>query len=426
MKFKKPRGTSDLFGEKIELWLGIEGILTGVMKRYGYTEIRTPIFETTDLFIRAVGEGTDIVTKEMYTFTDKKGRSLTLRPENTAPVMRAFLENGMHRRGGITRFYYTGPMFRYDRPQAGRYRQFHQIGAEAIGSADPAVDAEIIDLSLALYRALGFTQLDVRINSVGCPICRSGYKKVLLKHLREFENDLCGACSERSIINPLRIFDCKECGEVKKRLPVITEHLCDECASHFGKLRNLLDDVGITYTLDPLLVRGLDYYTKTAFEIVHPGVGAQNALCGGGRYDGLAEDCGGDSLPAVGFSAGMERLIEALPAETAAALHGSTVEVYVVLLDGLLAGRALILARKLREAGLSVTVDFSGRNIKKQFKGASESGALYAAVLGPEEEARGSVTVKDLRTGEQEDVTFDRLGAYFSREREGKLRWPRE
>lgn len=426
MRFKRPRGTNDLFGERIELWLGVEEMLTGVMKRYGYSEIRTPIFEMTDLFIRTVGEGTDIVTKEMYTFTDKKGRSMTLRPENTAPVMRAFLENGMHRRGGITRFYYIGPMFRYDRPQAGRYRQFNQIGAEAIGTADPAVDAEIIDLSLALYRVLGFPPLDVRINSVGCPVCRPGYKKVLQEHLRGLEGDLCRACCERAVTNPLRIFDCKECAEVKEHLPVITGHLCEECATHFEKLKALLDSLGIAYTLDPLLVRGLDYYTKTAFEIIHPGLGAQNALCGGGRYDGLAEDCGGDPLPAVGFSAGMERLMEILPEETISTLRGGVVDVYIVLLDESLAGSALIRARELRESGLNVTVDFSGRSIRKQFKGASESGASHVVVVGPDEAASGTATVKNMRTGEQEGVPFAGLGAYFSREREGKLRWPRE
>lgn len=419
MKFKRPRGTNDLFGERIQLWLGAEEMLTGVMQRYGYTEIRTPIFEMTDLFIRAVGEGTDIVTKEMYTFTDKKGRSLTLRPENTAPVMRAFLENGLHRRGGITRFYYIGPMFRYDRPQAGRYRQFHQIGAEAIGTSDPAVDAEIIDLSLELYRVLGFPSLDVRINSVGCPLCRPVYKRVLQEHLRGLEGDLCPLCRERAGTNPLRIFDCKECLEVKKHLPVITEHLCGECTAHFEKLKALLDGLNITYTIDPLLVRGLDYYTKTAFEIIHPGLGAQNALCGGGRYDGLAEDCGGDPLPAVGFSAGMERLLEILPEETAGALSAGAVDVCIVLPDEALAGTALRRAREIRASGLRVAVDFSGRSIRKQFKGASESGASHVVVIGPDEAASGSATVKNMRTGVQEGVPFDRVGAYIAHERDG-------
>lgn len=418
MKFKRPRGTSDLVGERMELWLSVEEALARVMRGYGYSEIRTPIFETTDLFIRAVGEGTDIVTKEMYTFTDKKGRSLTLRPENTAPVMRAFLENGLHRRGGISRLYYLGPMFRYDRPQAGRYRQFHQIGAEALGTSDPAIDAEIIDLSLTLYRVLEFPPLDVRLNSVGCPVCRPGYKKVLQKHLAGLSDELCRNCCERTHINPLRIFDCKECGAVKESLPVITDYLCDECAAHLEALRSLLDSLGVSYAIDPLLVRGLDYYTKTAYEIIHPGLGAQNALCGGGRYDGLAEDCGGEFIPAVGFSAGMERLIETLPEETVSGLRPRSVDVCIVLLDASGAGRSLTLARELRDAGLDVVVDLSGRGIKKQLRGAVETGASFAVIVGPDEIASGNAAVKDLRAGVQEEVAFEMLVGHIKRERE--------
>ncbi len=418
MKFKRPRGTSDLVGERMELWLSVEEALTRVMRGYGYSEIRTPIFEMTDLFIRAVGEGTDIVTKEMYIFKDKKGRSLTLRPENTAPVMRAFLENGLHRRGGISRFYYLGPMFRYDRPQAGRYRQFHQIGAEALGASDPAVDAEIIDLSLTLYRVLGFPPLDVRLNSVGCPVCRSGYRDVLQEHLAGLSDYLCRNCRERTHFNPLRIFDCKECGAVKERLPVITDYLCEECAVHLENLRRLLDSLGISYEIDPLLVRGLDYYTKTAYEIIHPGLGAQNALCGGGRYDGLAEDCGGEFIPAVGFSAGMERLMETLPEETVYGLRTRTVDVYIVLIDTSGAGSSLTLAKELRGAGLDVVVDLSGRSIKKQLRGAVETGASYAVIVGPDEIASGSAAVKDLRTGAQEKIAFEMLVGHIKREME--------
>ena len=278
MKFKRPRGTNDLFGAKMERWLEVERRLISFIRAYGYTEIRTPIFESTDLFIRAVGEGTDIVSKEMYIFSDKKGRSLTLRPENTASVMRAYIENGLHRTGGLTRFYYIGPMFRYDRPQAGRYRQFHQIGVEAIGSQNPAVDAEVIEISLGMYRTLGFPPLDVRLNSVGCPACRPAFKEILKKELKGMKNLLCVNCGERALVNPLRIFDCKECDEVKVRLPVITDHLCDECKEHFNRLKLILDGLGIGFTHDPLLVRGLDYYTKTAFEILHPELGAQSAL----------------------------------------------------------------------------------------------------------------------------------------------------
>jgi histidyl-tRNA synthetase len=297
MKYTRPRGTNDFFGERMEDWSVVELALAGYLRNCGYREIRTPIFESTELFVRTVGEATDIVTKEMYTFPDRKGRSLTLRPENTASVMRAYLENGLYRAGGIARYCYAGPMFRYDRPQAGRYRQFHQIGAEALGSKGPAIDAEIIETSLGLYRELGLPQLEVRLNSVGCPACRPAFKTVLAAKLEGLKGELCAACLERTVTNPLRIFDCKECGPVKERLPRITDHLCADCRDHFVKLQGMLGEMGIRYALDPLLVRGLDYYTKTAFEILHPSLGAQNALCGGGRYDGLAEDCGGPPIP---------------------------------------------------------------------------------------------------------------------------------
>ena len=405
MKFARPRGTSDLFGERMERWREAELALAVYLRRCGYGEIRTPVFESTDLFARTVGEATDIVTKEMYTFTDKKGRSLTLRPENTAPVMRAYLENGLHRAGGIARFYYVGPMFRYDRPQAGRYRQFHQIGAEAIGSSGPAIDAEIIDTALGLYRELGFPPLEVRLNSVGCPACRPAYKDVLSGALASHVSELCGACAARAAANPLRVFDCKECGPVKEKLPRITEHLCGDCRAHFETLQGILDDMEIRFALDPLLVRGLDYYTKTAFEILHPGLGAQNALCGGGRYDGLAEDCGGPHVPAVGFSAGMERLLEILPRSGQGSRAAAGTDVYCILADEGRAGEMLSLARRLRETGASVVVDLSGRGFKKQLGAASALGARFAVIAGLEELAAGTVALKDLATGEQTAVT---------------------
>ena len=413
MKFKRPRGTNDLFGAQMERWLDVERRLASFLRNYGYSEIRTPIFESTELFIRAVGEGTDIVSKEMYTFTDKKGRSLTLRPENTAPVMRAYLENGLHRSGGLTRFYYIGPMFRYDRPQAGRYRQFHQIGVEAIGSENPAVDAEVIEISLGIYRTLGFPPLEVRLNSVGCPVCRPAFKEILKEELKGMKGRLCADCGERALVNPLRIFDCKECGEVKGLLPVITDHLCGECGDHFDRLKLILDGLGIRYVHDPLLVRGLDYYTRTAFEILHPELGAQNALCGGGRYDGLAEDCGGAHVPAIGFSAGMERLVETLPED--GAIGGKRVDgsAYFVPLGDPAEMRALAAADELRAAGGTAVVDLSGRGLKKQLKAASDGGYAFAVIIGAEELKCGGAAVKDLVRGEQEHVPFPSLVSYI-------------
>ena len=409
MKFKRPRGTNDLFGSQMERWLEVERRLTSFIRGYGYKEIRTPIFESADLFIRAVGEGTDIVSKEMYTFSDKKGRSLTLRPENTAPVMRAYLENGLHRTGGLTRFYYIGPMFRYDRPQAGRYRQFHQIGVEAIGSQNPAVDAEVIEI----YSTLGFPSLDVRLNSVGCPVCRPPFKEILKKELKGMKDSLCVNCGERALVNPLRIFDCKECDDVKGRLPVITDHLCDECREHFDRLELILGGLGIGFTHDPLLVRGLDYYTKTAFEILHPELGAQNALCGGGRYDGLAEDCGGRFTPAVGFSAGVERLIETLPEDFAIDREKDVGSAYFILLEGSAEIQALAAADELREKGGRAIVDLSGRGLKRQLKAASDGGFSFAVIIGADEIGSGEAAVKDLVSGEQEKVPFPSLASHI-------------
>ena len=401
----------------MELWRSLEEILIRLLRGYGYREIRTPIFEMTDLFIRTVGEGTDIVTKEMYTFIDKKGRSLTLRPENTAPVMRAFLENGLHRKGGTARFYYIGPMFRYDRPQTGRYRQFHQVGAEAIGSLNPAVDAEIIDISLNIYRTLGFPPLDVKLNSVGCPVCRPHFKGVLSSALAGLGEELCDNCTDRVVLNPLRVFDCKECDDIKAKLPVITDHLCEECADHFEALQGILRDIDVDYSVDPFLVRGLDYYTKTAFEIIHPNLGAQNALCGGGRYDGLAEDCGGGHIPAVGFSAGMERLAETLPEDSAARESAVGVDVYFIPIADAGQSRALKLAKELRSAGFTVLTDLSGRSMKKQLRAASELSAVYAVFIGTEELERGVAAIKNMETGSQESVQFDSLTEYLKKQR---------
>jgi histidyl-tRNA synthetase len=402
-------------------WAKVEEMLAALAGRYGYSEIRTPVFEVSELFVRAVGEATDIVSKEMYVFADKKGRSLTLRPENTAPVMRAFIENGLHRTGGITRFWYQGPMFRYDRPQAGRYRQFHQFGAEAIGHSGPAIDAEIIDLSLSVYRMFGFEGLEVRLNSVGCPVCRPGFLYVLRGALEKRRDELCDNCGKRADVNPMRIFDCKECGDIKKELPVITDHLCSECSEHFDGLQSILRDMKVDFMLDPLLVRGLDYYTKTAYEVLHPGLGGQNALCGGGRYDGLSEECGGGSIPAVGFSAGMERLMENLPEEFAGTTGLDLVDAFFILPDESAGARVLTIAGRLRSEGVRISIDLSGRSMKKQMKAASESGAPLAVIIGPDELEKREAAVKVLASGDQEMVAFEELAARILQERKNEV-----
>jgi histidyl-tRNA synthetase len=417
MKYKKPRGTNDLFGDEMRLWQYVERTLSKLLDSYGYSEIRTPIFEETDLFIRTVGEGTDIVSKEMYTFNDKKGRSLTLRPENTAPVVRAFLENGLHRQAGISRFYYMGPMFRYDRPQAGRYRQFHQIGAETLGGSNPAIDAEIIEISIRIHEVLGLSDLEVMLNSVGCEKCRPPYMRILREKLQGLKDRLCEDCKDRAEVSPLRVFDCKKCTEVKKELPLLSDHLCEECEEHFSKLKNILNDIEVEYVLDPFLVRGLDYYTKTAFEIVHPVLGAQNALCGGGRYDRLAEECGGQSIPAVGFSAGMERLLEVVPEETKKGVGKKGGDVYISVIDSAVSGKALGLADELRRAGLKTEVDLSERSLKKQLRSASDSGAFHTILLGPEEIKESEATIKNMESGAQNTVAFDEIVEFIKSER---------
>ncbi|MBU8922163.1 MAG: histidine--tRNA ligase [Bacteroidales bacterium] len=409
MRFKKPRGTQDFYGETMARWAGIESRLADLAKRYGYSEIRTPIFEMSELFVRAVGEGSDIVSKEMYAFEDKKGRAMTLRPENTAPVMRAFLENGLHRSGGITRFFYIGPMFRYDRPQAGRYRQFHQFGIEALGSSNPAIDAEVIEISLEVYRLFGFEGLEVSLNTVGCPVCRPGFRKILVSALEGLKGELCVDCSERALTNPMRIFDCKECVEVKKKLPVITDHLCVECEDHFKQLQRILTDIGIDFVLDPLLVRGLDYYTRTAFEILHPELGGQNALCGGGRYDGLARDCGGGDVPAIGFSSGIERLLENLPEKALDELSQKPPDAFFIVADESAISRVMELAGRLRQEGFHVVCELSGRAMKKQMKTASEAGARYSVFIGQDELEKEKATIKNMETGEQMEVSMDGL-----------------
>jgi histidyl-tRNA synthetase len=390
-------------------WRYVEGVFDSTLSRFGYDPLRTPIFESTDLFLRSVGEGSDIVSKEMYTFEDRGGRSLTLRPENTAAVIRAYLDAGMHRVAGVTRLSYNGPMFRYDRPQAGRYRQFHQVGAEAIGSMSPMLDVETIDLVMTSLEGLGFAELQVKLNSVGCSVCRGRYVSILSEALEEHMDSLCADCKSRAAKNPLRVFDCKRDVEVKKRLPAIVDHLCDECESHFGVVRSLLEGIGRSFDEDPQLVRGLDYYTKTTFEILHGSFGAQNALCGGGRYDELVALCGGPSTPAVGFSAGLERIISVLPDKMTSSRSRPVTDFYVVCVDTDSARRSLKAAGILRAYG-NVEVDASARALKTQLKSAEKKGARVAVIV--DAESPDQVKWKDMETRTQVAVEDSRLGSF--------------
>lgn len=407
MKYSRPRGTQDIFPPEIHVWRRVEGAFEAVFERYGYEPVRTPIFEHTDVFLRSVGEATDIVSKEMYTFTDRGGRSLTLRPENTAAVIRAYLENGLHRAGGVTRLSYIGPMFRYDRPQAGRYRQFHQVGLEAIGSSSPMLDAEVIDVVITALESLGFSGLTVKLNSVGCAVCRKPYTDVLRSELGRRSGMLCEDCIGRTESNPMRVFDCKRCEKVKDELPAISSHLCANCEEHFHAVKGHLDALERSYEADPRLVRGLDYYTKTTFEVLHGSLGAQNALCGGGRYDDLVEQCGGPPTPAVGFSAGIERIISVLPdARAASAGGGSRPDFYVACVDENAARRALTAARTLRRIGRA-ELDASMRALKTQLKQAEKRGARFAVIVGSDSPRH--VKWKDMAMREQVDVEDDRL-----------------
>jgi histidyl-tRNA synthetase len=403
MKYSRPRGTQDIIPPEIDKWRFVENAFQTTFDRFGYRGIRTPIFESTDLFVRAVGEETDIISKEMYTFQDRGGRSLTLRPENTASVIRAYLENGMHRWGGIQRLCYFGPMFRYDRPQAGRYRQFHQVGAEAIGTLNPALDVELIQVVIQTFGELGFKKIELKLNTVGSAASRGPYRDLLLEAIEGVGDDLSPAALERYRNNPLRIFDSKDYDEsLKKKLPVITEHLPAEEMDHFARVKELLGATGIAYDEDPYLVRGLDYYTKTVFEVYHEEHGAQSALCGGGRYDDLIEQCGGPVTPAIGFSIGIERVIDSLPGDSPALKEtGGLVDYYVVCADDDAGARALRAAAALRRVG-SAEADLSRRSVKKQLQTAGRKRARFAVVVASDE--ADTVMWKDM-----ENRTEDRI-----------------
>ena len=409
-----PRGTRDLLPPESWEWQHVIRLALDTFAEAGYAPIDTPIFEHTEVFERGVGVATEVVGKQMYTFTDRGGRSLTLRPEGTAPVMRAVLEHNLHRGPLPIKLSYAGPMFRQERPQKGRYRQFFQVGIEAIGSDDPRVDAEIIEVGTRFYRAAG-VEPDLLLNSIGHvdPSCRQGYMKVLVEYLERREADLAPDDRERIRTNPLRTFDSKEDKtiSVMADAPIITDHLCASCAEHFEAVRGLLDDVSLDYTLQPQLVRGLDYYTRTAFEWTAAGLGSQDAVGGGGRYDGLSESLGGPPLPGIGIAPGIDRLVLARSGET----QVKPVTVYVVALGDAAKSEAFRIATELRVAGISADLDLMGRGMKGQMKDASRSGARWAAIVGEEEIAAGEIALKDLESGAQETIAAADLRARVAR-----------
>ena len=394
------KGTHDILPQEAEQWHFLEKNALEIFTKYGYKEIRTPIFEATELFARGVGDTPDIVNKEMYTF-EKSDRSITLRPENTAGVVRSFIENGMSRLSAPVKLWYKGPMFRYERPQKGRQRQFHQVGIEMFGIKEPTADAEAILMAVDYLNALGLNDLDVEINSLGCPNCRENFKNKLKEVLKPYLNDLCEDCQTRYEKNPLRLLDCKveSCKTIFEKPEVQavikSDFICEECADHYSKLKTYLDVMGIKYTENKLLVRGLDYYNRTVFEIKSNNLGSQNAVCGGGRYDSLVRNLGGEDTPAVGWAMGMERLNSLLPEREAEKLDG-----YIVSNDSI---EAFKLAHELREQGLKVEFDLTNKKFTKQLEKASKV-AKYALILGEDEIKNGVVAVKNLSTSEQKSV----------------------
>jgi histidyl-tRNA synthetase len=372
------------------------------MERYGYREIRTPVFEETELFARGLGAETDIVSKEMYTFDDRDGTSLTLRPEATAGIVRAVIEHNLMNTDPALKVYSLGPMFRRERPQKGRYRQFHQLDVEAFGLTSPTIDAEMIEVAIAYVEACGVKEHELVLNSVGDGSCRPAYVEALRGALRDRLSEMCGDCQRRAETNPLRVLDCKVPGdqEIIDSLPKIVDHLCEECRDHFGEVRRQLDLLGISYRLNHRLVRGLDYYVRTTFEVLSGELGAQNSILGGGRYDGLVRDLGGPDVAGTGFAVGLERLALLLPAREAQ----SRCDVFVApLAEGAL-DAALVLQRDLRRAGVRVRLDPAGRSFRSRMKQADKLGARYVAILGEDEQARGVWTVRDMARSEQQDV----------------------
>jgi histidyl-tRNA synthetase len=417
-RFQAPRGTSDVLPEDEAYWRFVRETGTRVAGLFGYGLIETPMFEDAGIWLRTSGEGTDLVDKEMYLFEDRGGDQLALRPETTASVCRAYVEHGMSNRPQPVRLYYFAQKFRYDRPQAGRYRQHSEFGVEAIGDGDAALDAEVIDLLSTFYAALGLSGFSLHLNSIGDAQCRPAYIKELVAYYRMRLDEVCDDCRVRVTKNPMRLLDCKQerCQPVIAGAPTIAERLCEPCAAHFAALRTGLDALGIGYEVDSRLVRGLDYYTRTVFEFMPPEEGAQSVVGAGGRYDGLIELLGGRPTPGVGFGSGIERIIINLKRQGAPAPPVDPPRVYVAHASERGATAALRLARRLRDAGVSAVVGSGGRSLKSQLRHADATGALYVAILGEQELAKGEVALKDLRGGEQRSVTDDDVIAAVAQE----------
>ena len=409
--YKAPRGTQDILPQDQAYWSFVEEKAYRICQLYGYKRIDTPVFEQTGLFKHSVGEATDIVEKQMYTFEDRGGDSMTLRPEGTAPVCRAYIEHGMHNLPQPVSLYYIGSIFRYERPQAGRYRQHRQFGVEAIGDADPALDAEIISMAWNFYTSLGLGELTLQLNSIGCQLCRPDYLEKLKQYYSGHAQALCPDCRQRLRRNPLRLLDCKKpsCQEIVKGAPIIAEHLCHQCASHFNAVKDHLEGLQIPYELNPYLVRGLDYYTRTVFEIQPRDGGAQSALGGGGRYDGLIEQLGGTPAPAIGFATGLERIILNLRHQGIDLPPIPGPKVYVAYLGEEAKKEAMKLAARLRQAGIGATLASGDKSLKSQLKQANSLALPQTLIIGEDELKKGVAVLRDMARGEQVDVPLEEV-----------------
>lgn len=411
MLTRAPKGTKDLLPTESYVWQYLEAMIRDICKSYGYKEIRTPMFEHTELFQRGVGETTDVVEKEMYTFNDKKGRSITLRAEGTAPTARAFIENKLYANPQPTKVFYIAPIFRYEKPQKGRLRQHHQFGIEVFGSEKPSADAEVISIVSTLYKRLGLEGIELHINTIGCPECRNNYNKILKDYLASKIDNLCETCKSRYDKNPMRILDCKneKCQEQIKDAPLAIDNICEDCVEHFEGVKNYLKSVDIDFIVDPRIVRGLDYYSRTAFEFISSDIGAKDTVCGGGRYDGLVEMLGGSSTPAVGFGMGVERLILTLESQNIVIPNEDGVDIFIVTIGDNAKNEAFKLSYQLRNNDISSDIDHLGKSIKAQFKYADKIGANFTIVIGDDEIEKDIVSLKNMKTGEQEEVKLSSL-----------------
>ncbi len=407
MSIRALKGFKDILPDEVVLWQFIEQAARDIFSRYGFEEIKVPILEKTELFVRTIGESTDIVEKEMYTFADRNGAFITMRPEGTAPVIRAYIENGLHVRGAVQRLFTIGPMFRHERPQKGRMRQFHQMSVEVLGSSSARLDTEVMAMAWQILQAIGL-EASLEINSLGCAVCRPAFKEALQDFLRERTEKLCDDCRRRSSSNPLRVLDCKSahCQEEYSVAPAITDHLCGGCRDHFDEVKQALTDLGVPFAVNSKMVRGLDYYTRTTFELLTTELGAQGAIGAGGRYDGLVHQLGGPDVPGIGFAMGMERLVMLLDQKKDRQELAAGLDIFLVTLGETAAAKGFVLMQELRAGGLRVMMDHEGRSMKSQMKQADKMKAGHVLILGDDELVKDEALLKDMYSGSQEPVAL--------------------